>query len=193
MNFSDAISGIESGGRYGLLGPIVKNGDRAYGRYQVMGSNIPQWTQEVLGQSMTPQQFLASPQAQDAVFNAKFGNYVQKYGPEGAARAWFAGEGGMNDPNRRDVLGTSVADYARKFNAGMGSPISQAFAYAPMQAPQFAGQPMPLFAPQTQQPQPQAQQLAQQSDPSAQSFSLFGLPMSQTDLANFWARQNPLG
>ena len=55
---------------------------------------------------MTPEQFLASPQLQDAVFQGKFNQYVQKYGPEGAAKAWFAGEQGMNNPNAKDVLGT---------------------------------------------------------------------------------------
>jgi len=118
--YNKAIANIESGGRYDLLGPVTKTGDRAYGKYQVMGANIGPWTKEVLGQEMTPEQFAASPQAQDAVFNAKFGQYAQKYGPEGAARAWFAGEGGMNDLNRKDQLGTTVGQYAQKFTAGLG-------------------------------------------------------------------------
>lgn len=115
--YGKAISSIESGGRYDLLGPVTRNGDRAYGKYQVMGANVPTWTKDALGQSLTPEQFLQSREAQDAVFAHRFGSYVSKYGPEGAARAWFAGEGGMNDNNRKDILGTSVADYARKFNA----------------------------------------------------------------------------
>ncbi len=118
--YSKAIAANESGGRYDALGPVIpKSGDRAYGKYQVMGANIPQWTEETLGQRLTPQQFLTSKDAQEAVFNSKFGNYTQKYGPEGAARAWFAGEGGMNDPNRKDPLGTTVAQYGQKFNAGV--------------------------------------------------------------------------
>ena len=120
--YRDAIAGIESAGSgdYGALGPSTKGGDRAYGRYQVMGANIPEWTQAALGRSMTPQEFLQNPEAQDAVFDHRFGSYVQKYGPEGAARAWFAGEGGMKNPNARDVLGTSVEDYGRKFTQNMG-------------------------------------------------------------------------
>lgn len=117
--YSDAIAGIESGGKYDVLGPVTRTGDRAYGKYQVMGQNIGPWTQEVLGRAMTPQEFVANPQAQDAVFQAKFGNYVQKYGPEGAARAWFAGEGGMNDLNRKDQLGTSVSNYGQRFMANL--------------------------------------------------------------------------
>ncbi|WP_339032664.1 hypothetical protein WI604_15905 [Bradyrhizobium symbiodeficiens] len=112
---ASAIAGIESGGKYDLLGPVTKTGDRAYGKYQVMGANIPEWTKVHLGQPMTPDQFLASPEAQDAVFKGQFGQYSQKYGPEGAAKAWFAGEGGMNNPNARDQLGTTVQAYGDRF------------------------------------------------------------------------------
>lgn len=121
--FGNAISGIESGGKYDRLGPVIdKTGDRAYGKYQVMGANIPEWTKEVLGKPMTPEEFLANPQAQEAVFKGKFGQYVNKYGPEGASRAWFAGEGGMNNPMARDQLGTTVADYSKRFSVAAGLP-----------------------------------------------------------------------
>jgi hypothetical protein len=119
-DYGGAISSIESGGRYDLLGPTTKTGDRAYGKYQVMGNNVPQWTKEALGKEMTPQEFLASPEAQDAVFNTKFGQYVEKYGPEGAAKAWFAGEKGMKNPNAKDQLGTSVQSYADRFTKALG-------------------------------------------------------------------------
>jgi hypothetical protein len=119
---ASAIAAIESGGKYDKLGPVTRTGDRAYGKYQVMGANVPQWTRTHLGQEMTPEQFLASPEAQDAVFKGQFGQYANKYGPEGAARAWFAGEGGMNNPNAKDQLGTSVAAYAQKFNQGYKPP-----------------------------------------------------------------------
>ncbi len=99
---------------------MTKTGDRAYGKYQVMGANIPEWTRVVLGKSMTPEQFLSDPDAQDAVFNTKFGGYVGKYGPEGAAKAWFAGEKGMNNPNARDQLGTTVQGYADRFMSNLG-------------------------------------------------------------------------
>jgi hypothetical protein len=120
-NFQNAISRIESGGRYDLQGPVTSSGDRAYGKYQVMGANIPQWTKDALGRSMTPAEFLADPKAQDAVFDHIFGSYVNKYGPGGAARAWFAGEGGMDNPNARDQLGTSVGSYERQFLKGLGN------------------------------------------------------------------------
>lgn len=115
--YAGAISSVESGGNYRAIGPATRNGDRALGKYQVMSANVRPWSKEVLGREVTPTEFMNSPELQDAIFNAKFGSYVEKYGPEGAARAWFAGEGGMNDPNRKDALGTSVSDYSRKFMA----------------------------------------------------------------------------
>jgi len=138
---ANAIAGIESGGKYDALGPMTK-GDRAYGKYQVMGANVGPWTKQYAGQEMTPDQFLTNPRAQEAVFKGEFGRLAQKYGPEGAARAWFAGEGGMNDMGRKDVLGTSVADYAAKFNKGVGtqpSPVAAALAQ-PQQVAQNAPQ-----------------------------------------------------
>lgn len=163
--FSGAISGIESGGRYDVLGPVTKSGDRAYGKYQVLGSNIPQWTAQFYGQPLTPQQFLANPAAQDAVFNGKFGQYAQKYGPEGASRAWFAGEGGMNNPNAKDALGTTVAQYGQKFMAGLGPqyaavnspPLIPGTQAPPLPPPITIGgnpqAPLPAAAPQQQQQQ----------------------------------------
>ena len=120
-DYQNAISRIESGGRYDLQGPVTSSGDRAYGKYQIMGENIPQWTRDALGRSMTPAEFLRNPLAQDRVFNHRFGSYVSKYGPGGAARAWFAGEGGMNNPNARDQLGTSVGSYERQFLKGLSN------------------------------------------------------------------------
>ncbi len=109
--YANAISGIESGGNYAAMGPETKSGDRAHGKYQIMGANIGPWSKEVLGQEITPEQFLANPQIQDAIFQGKFQQYVDKYGPEGAAKAWFAGERGMNNPNAKDSLGTTVSGY----------------------------------------------------------------------------------
>lgn len=119
-DYGSAISSIESGGRYDILGPATKTGDRAHGKYQVMGANIGPWTKEALGRELTPQEFLADKDAQEAVFKTKFGQYAEKYGPEGAAKAWFAGEKGMNNPDAKDVLGTSVSAYADKFNKALG-------------------------------------------------------------------------
>jgi hypothetical protein len=118
--FAGAISSIESGGNYKAIGPATRTGDRALGKYQIMSANVGPWSEEIIGRKVSPQEFISSPEIQDKIFNGKFGQYAEKYGPEGAAKAWFAGEGGMNDPNRKDVLGTTVAGYAAKFNKALG-------------------------------------------------------------------------
>lgn len=164
--WGDSIASIESGGKYDLLGPVTKTGDRAYGKYQVMGANIPEWTKEILGQPMSPEEFIKNPQAQDAVFQGKFGQYVEKYGPEGAAQAWFAGPGGVGKLDRKDQLGTSVESYGKRFMAGIGGQppqIAQPPVGAPLSLAPPPASPMPSFqwSPQDQA----AQQIAQQVSP----------------------------
>lgn len=113
-----AIRSIESAGSggYSALGPWT-NGDRAYGAYQVMGNNIPSWSQDALGKSLTPSQFLSDPAAQDAIFEKQFGKYLSKYGnPQDAASAWFTGGPLKSGAGARDVLGTSGSVYVDKFN-----------------------------------------------------------------------------
>lgn len=137
-----AIRRIESGsfdGRYDALGPVTRTGDRAYGAYQIMGANIPEWTRRHWGQQLTTDQFLASREAQDAVFKGQFGSYMNRFGPEGASRAWFAGVTGMNNFNASDVTGTRVGRYGQMFSRyfdqaggqGSGQPLA-VNAYAEM-------------------------------------------------------------
>jgi hypothetical protein len=149
-----AIAGIESGGRYDAVGPETGKG-RALGKFQVMSFNVAPWTKEVLGQELTPEQFLASPEAQEKVFQSKFGSYVQKYGPGGAARAWFAGEGGMNNPNAADVNGMTVANYEKKFLAAGGGQGAMPTPQPPGAAPQ---------PPNVARPQPSPELLARAQD-----------------------------
>lgn len=172
--YADAIASIESAGsgNYRAVGPATRTGDRAFGRYQIMGQNIRPWSKEVLGREVTPQEFMANPQLQDQIFSGKFGQYVDKYGPEGAARAWFAGEKGMNDPNRRDVLGTSVAQYGQRFAQAAGVQPSQPMAFAPER------QPMSLLPPEvtsgaSQQQAAPTEASAQSRQPSANFFDQF--------------------
>jgi hypothetical protein len=164
-DYGKRISSIESGGNYRAVGPQTGKG-RALGKYQVMDFNVGPWTKEALGQEMTPMQFLSSPEAQEAVFKHKFGGYVQKYGPEGAARAWFAGEDGMNNPNARDILGTTVADYSRKFTSQ--GPLQASSANRQPQGNWWANDPV-AEAPQQAAPQQAApQQVAAQPLPEMQ-------------------------
>jgi hypothetical protein len=104
------ISRRESHGSYYAIGNMV-NGDRAYGKYQVMGFNIRPWTKKHCGRAMSPFEFLRAPWAQDMVFNGEFGRLMRMHGLRGAAAAWFAGEGGMRNRRARDVNGMTIARY----------------------------------------------------------------------------------
>ena len=109
-DWARAIASIESAGSggYSALGPVTQKGNRAYGKYQVMDFNIGPWTEKYVGRRMTPQEFLASPEAQEAVFRGEFGGNVEKYGsPQEAASVWFTGQPMSRGANRKDILGTT--------------------------------------------------------------------------------------
>jgi hypothetical protein len=117
-----AIRQIESGspkGRYDAVGPRHPKLGRALGAYQVMEANIAPWSKAALGYEIDADTFLKNPDLQDKIFDAKFGQYARKYGPSGAAQAWFAGEGGVGK-NRKDSLGTSTGKYAMMFERNLG-------------------------------------------------------------------------
>jgi hypothetical protein len=91
-----AIAGNESGGRYGEIGPVVAHGsyagDRAYGKYQVMGKDLADRLAKAGLPNMSPSQFLASPQAQELEFESEFGGLMAKHGSfNDAASMWFSG------------------------------------------------------------------------------------------------------
>ncbi|MDE2101788.1 MAG: hypothetical protein KGL39_31365 [Patescibacteria group bacterium] len=145
------IGNMETGGvkdPYAYQGAVTydKNGvgHRPIGRYGIMDFNVGPWTSEVLGKPMTVDQFASDPQAQDMVARAKFGQYVNKYGPEGAARAWLGGESGMWNGSAHDVLGTTVDAYGNKFmtalngRSGVAPPAADGAALPPnAQAAQY--------------------------------------------------------
>lgn len=127
MDWANAIASIESAGNgdYSALGPITAKGNRAYGRYQVMDFNIGPWTEKHLGRRLTPEEFLASKEAQDAVFAGEFGGNVEKYGnPQDAASVWFTGKPVATGGNRKDILGTTGNVYVDKFNNALGQMVS---------------------------------------------------------------------
>ena len=169
--FANAISSVESGGKYDALGPQTQSGDQALGKYQVMASNVGPWSKEVLGQELTPAQFLASPQAQDAVFQGKFGQYLQKTGnPQDAASMWFTGRPLAQGAGAQDQLGTTGAGYVSKFMAALpgggggaaGGLPPQAMAYAPS----GGDNPMPQATASAPQPS-QAATIASSNMPGA--------------------------
>jgi len=125
---------LRGGDPYGAVGPAVrrKSGfvDNALGRYQIMRSNLAKWTEEALGAPLTEREFLASPEAQDAVFNHRFGNYLMKYSPEDAASMWFSGKPLEQARGRSDGHWTAE-QYVRNFAKGTQGGVQGAVSEAP--------------------------------------------------------------
>lgn len=115
---ASAIGQFESGGNYKAQGPVVTSGmykgDRAYGKYQIMSKNLPQWSKEALGRSITLKEFLNNPQLQDRIAEYKMGKIYQQYGNVGdVASVWFSGRPVNKAGNAKDVLGTTVPNYVK--------------------------------------------------------------------------------
>lgn len=108
----EAIKHVESRGNYGAIGKTTATGNNAYGAYQVMDFNIPNWSREALGYSVTPAQFLASPQIQEKVATYKIGQYLKQYGNmDDVASVWFSGRPMKKAGNAQDITGTNVPSY----------------------------------------------------------------------------------
>ena len=116
----------DGSGGYKALGPKITNpksqyyGQRAIGKYQVMEGNIPAWSKEALGYSITPQQFYNNPALQEKIVAVKMMQYYNdKTKGNGnwadVASVWFTGGPRSTGANKKDVLGTSGAQYVNKF------------------------------------------------------------------------------
>lgn len=111
--FVRSIVTQESNGNYRAVGGGRSPGDRALGRYQILASNVPGWSREVLGYAVTPQQFLDSPTIQDKVAVGKLDRYCAAYGPAGAAAAWYSGDPGRANDCSPVSNGPAVCEYVR--------------------------------------------------------------------------------
>jgi len=87
--FIRAISDKESGGNY----KAVNRHSGASGKYQIMPSNIPSWSKQALGRSVSRQEFLNNPEIQERIARHQLTNYYKQWGAGGAAVAWYAGPG----------------------------------------------------------------------------------------------------
>lgn len=121
-NFVNAITGQESGGNYSAR----NRSSGAMGRYQIMPGNIQGthkgWDWEALGRDISTAQFMASPQLQDAIARYKLQQYYNKWGPRGAAIAWYAGPGAVNRVNLNKSQGAypTINQYANSILRRMG-------------------------------------------------------------------------
>lgn len=124
---ASALVGQESGGDYSAVSKSTDSkGQHAYGKYQILASNIPAWTKEVLGKAYTIKQFLADQRAQDAVFNWHISNLIEKYGNiNDIASVYFSGGPYEKNKNNKDKSGLSVAEYAAQINSRYRNQLSQ--------------------------------------------------------------------
>lgn len=119
--FKKGIAGVESSNNYKAIGPATSSGDKAYGKYQVMGANIPSWTEEAGLGRMTPQQFLSSPDAQEKVFEFQSMKNYGKYGNwDDVASVWFSGSPLSNNTSSDGY--NTVPQYVAKVRTAMGVP-----------------------------------------------------------------------
>ena len=116
-----AIGQHESGGSYSA----VNSSSGALGKYQVLPSNVPSWTKQALGYSLTPQQFLHSPGAQEKTVAKIMGGYLRQYGVAGTIAAWYGGPGvarNQSSWNQPVPGGPTIRQYVDDIMARMGMP-----------------------------------------------------------------------
>jgi hypothetical protein len=93
----DAVSAMESSGNYDPPHKTITNpnsqyyGQHALGKYGIMQGNLKPWLREAgMNADMSEQEFLRDHDAQDKLFDFKFGQYMQQTGSFNAARKlWF--------------------------------------------------------------------------------------------------------
>lgn len=95
-------------------GKVLKSGDRAYGKYQIMGSNIRAWSYEALHRSLTINEFLGDSHSQDLIAQYKMDQYLKKYNQLDVISIWFTGQPLKGNEKRRDVNGTTAESYVRQ-------------------------------------------------------------------------------
>lgn len=130
-NLRRAIVGKESGGSFS----VVNRDSGALGYGQVMPANVPSWTKEHYGRSLTPKQFLANKEAQLAVVNGQISKIVRQQLAAGykgdvairrAAAIWYSGQGNLYDDRRPQSTNgqsyPSIRDYTldilRRYSQG---------------------------------------------------------------------------
>jgi hypothetical protein len=125
----EAIAAVESGGNYNPPHPTVTKGkyagQHALGRYGIMQGNLAPWLKEAGMPAMSEADFLKDHEAQDKLFDFKFGQLMAEHkSANKAAMVWFTGS---PDPKPDANDGHSTApEYLQKFNAALGKSATSA-------------------------------------------------------------------
>ncbi len=92
----DAIKSVESSGNYDPPHPTITNpksayyGQHALGAYGIMQGNLQPWLKEAGMAPMSEAEFVKDHDAQDKLFDFKFGQLMEKTGSfNGARKLWF--------------------------------------------------------------------------------------------------------
>lgn len=110
----EAIAEVESGHRYGARGPETRNGGQALGETQVMPTNVPRWSEEELGVKLTPEEYLAHPEAQTLVARGKIAKLWQQYKTVcQVAAVWHSGRPDCRWKAVTDAAGMNTAEYTK--------------------------------------------------------------------------------
>ena len=114
-----AIIGKESNGNFRAINydPVKKGLEPAYGYGQVLGNNIPTWTKQALGYSMTPQEFLNDSHAQIDTINHKLKEYYTEeiaktngdkdLAIRRVASKWYSGNPDIYNSTRSEAIGAN--------------------------------------------------------------------------------------
>jgi cell wall-associated NlpC family hydrolase len=105
--FFNGLATQESGGNYGAINGLTG----ALGKYQILPSNVPSWSQKYLGVKWSASQFLGDPRKQDALARAVLQDYYDRYGVRGAAAAWYSGNPALANSTAPQAGGPSISDY----------------------------------------------------------------------------------
>lgn len=119
QRFIGALTGQESNRNYSA----VNRSSGALGAYQILKGNLPSWSKEALGYVVSAQTFLNNPKIQDSIAQYKLRQYVNRYGYQGAAAAWYGGPGvARNWASRTNPQGAypSIAAYVAQVMRRMG-------------------------------------------------------------------------
>lgn len=113
---AQSLGMVESSGNYGAIGKPVK-GKNAYGKYQVMEQNIPEWSQKYLGRKISKEEFLNNPELQDKIAMGKINELIaQGRSPQDIASIWLSGRPLKGNQAKDLATGVDVPEYVRRFN-----------------------------------------------------------------------------
>lgn len=85
-----------------------------------MGSNIPSWSKEALGRSLTIAEFMADPEKQELIAQYKIHQLLQKYSEKDVIAIWFTGKTLAGNEAKRDINGTTAINYVNEVLALKG-------------------------------------------------------------------------